>query len=71
MNTIRLAQVTGNDTDFKTTLTSDDDRGPFFARLGLSELQRESMPAALLATRRLSSLCPSSATIMKLIKPPT
>jgi len=43
----------------------------FFARLGFSEVQRDSVPAAVLATRQLSSICPSSATIMKLIKPPT
>jgi len=44
---------------------------PFFARIGFSEVQRDSVPAAVLATRQLSSICPSSATIMKLIKPPT
>ncbi|WP_454857861.1 arsenic resistance N-acetyltransferase ArsN2 [Rhizobium binxianense] len=44
---------------------------PFFARLGFSEVPRDSVPAAVLATRQLSSICPSSATIMKLIKPPT
>lgn len=44
---------------------------PFFARLGFSEVQRASVPAAVLATRQLSSICPSSATIMRLIRPPT
>lgn len=44
---------------------------PFFMRIGFSEVQRDSVPAAVLATRQLSSICPSSATIMKLIKPPT
>jgi N-acetylglutamate synthase-like GNAT family acetyltransferase len=44
---------------------------PFFARLGFSEVQRESVPAAVLATRQLSSICPSSATIMRLSRPPT
>lgn len=44
---------------------------PFFARLGFIEVQRENLPAAVLATRQLSSLCPLSATIMKLIRPPT
>lgn len=44
---------------------------PFFARLGFSDVQRDSVPAAVLATRQLSSICPSSATIMKLIEPPT
>lgn len=44
---------------------------PFFERLGFIEVQRENLPAAVLATRQLSSLCPSSATIMKLTRPPT
>ena len=43
----------------------------FFASIGFSEVQRDSVPAAVLATRQLSSICPSSATIMKLIKPQT
>ncbi len=44
---------------------------PFFERLGFIEVQRENLPAGVLATRQLSSLCPSSATIMRLIRPPT
>ncbi|WP_460927099.1 arsenic resistance N-acetyltransferase ArsN2 [Shinella zoogloeoides] len=43
----------------------------FFARLGFSDVPRESVPAAVLATRQLSSICPSSATIMRLTRPPT
>ncbi|PZP53390.1 MAG: GNAT family N-acetyltransferase [Agrobacterium fabrum] len=43
----------------------------FFASIGFSDVPRDSVPAAVLATRQLSSICPSSATIMKLIKPPT
>ncbi|QRI62502.1 GNAT family N-acetyltransferase [Shinella sp. PSBB067] len=43
----------------------------FFARLGFSEVQRDSVPAAVLATRQLSAICPSSATIMRLTRPPT
>lgn len=43
----------------------------FFARIGFTEVQRASVPAAVLATRQLSSLCPSSATIMRLTRPPT
>ncbi len=43
----------------------------FFARLGFIQVQRENLPATVLATRQLSSLCPSSATIMKLVRPPT
>jgi N-acetylglutamate synthase-like GNAT family acetyltransferase len=44
---------------------------PFFARIGFSEVRRDSVPAAVLATRQLSSICPSSATIMRLTRPPT
>ncbi|AHG44450.1 acetyltransferase [Rhizobium leguminosarum bv. trifolii CB782] len=44
---------------------------PFFSSMGFVEVPRDSVPAAVLATRQLSSICPSSATIMKLIKPPT
>ena len=31
---------------------------PFFTRIGFSEVQRNSVPAAVLATRQLSSICP-------------
>ncbi|TKT57412.1 GNAT family N-acetyltransferase [Agrobacterium sp. LC34] len=44
---------------------------PFFERLGFIEVQRENLPAGVLATRQLFSLCPSSAAIMKLTRPPT
>lgn len=44
---------------------------PFFSNIGFSEVQRADVPAAVLATRQLSSICPSSATIMKLNRPPT
>jgi N-acetylglutamate synthase-like GNAT family acetyltransferase len=44
---------------------------PFFSTMGFAEVQRSEVPAAVLATRQLSSICPSSATIMKLIRPPT
>lgn len=56
----------GSDVFLATTNASS-----FFARLGFIQVQRENLPAAVLATRQLSSLCPSSATIMRLIRPPT
>ncbi|WP_234189477.1 arsenic resistance N-acetyltransferase ArsN2 [Shinella sp. NM-101] len=56
----------GSDVFLATTNASS-----FFARLGFIQVQRENLPAAVLATRQLSSLCPSSATIMKFIRPPT
>ncbi|MBW9091901.1 GNAT family N-acetyltransferase [Rhizobium wenxiniae] len=43
----------------------------FFSSIGFSEVPRTEVPAAVLATRQLSSICPSSATIMKLNRPPT
>ena len=56
----------GSDVFLATTSAS-----PFFERLGFIEVQRENLPVAVLATRQLSSLCPSSATIMKFTRPPT
>ncbi len=44
---------------------------PFFSSIGFSEVRRTEVPAAVLATRQLTSICPSSATIMKLNRPPT
>jgi N-acetylglutamate synthase-like GNAT family acetyltransferase len=44
---------------------------PFFSTIGFSEVLRAEVPAAVLGTRQLSSICPSSATIMKLNRPPT
>lgn len=44
---------------------------PFFSTIGFSEVPRDIVPPAVLATRQLSSICPSSATIMKLNRPPT
>lgn len=52
---------------YLATITS----APFFSIIGFSEVPRGIIPPAVLATRQLSSICPSSATIMKLIRPPT
>ena len=43
----------------------------FFSTIGFSEVSRAEVPAAVLTTRQLSSICPSSATIMKLNRPST
>ena len=43
----------------------------FFAGIGFREVLRTDLPPAVLATRQLSSICPSSATIMKLARPQT
>ncbi|KQY16862.1 hypothetical protein ASE23_22665 [Rhizobium sp. Root73] len=43
----------------------------FFEILGFSVVARPDVPAAVLSTRQLSGICPASATIMKLTRPPT
>ena len=44
---------------------------PFFESLGFAVIDRADVPPAVLATRQLSGICPASATIMKLNRPPT
>ena len=44
---------------------------PFFESLGFAVIDRSDVPPAVLATRQLSGICPASATIMKLNRPPT
>ena len=44
---------------------------PFFESLGFAVIERADVPPAVLATRQLSGICPASATIMKLDRPPT
>lgn len=44
---------------------------PFFETLGFVVVERGDVPPAVLATRQLSGICPASATIMKLNRPPT
>ncbi|MCV3739354.1 arsenic resistance N-acetyltransferase ArsN2 [Rhizobium sp. TRM96647] len=43
----------------------------FFASLGFAVVNRTEVPASILSTRQLSDICPASATIMMLNKPPT
>ena len=43
----------------------------FFENLGFVVVQRSDVPAAVLATRQLSGICPASASIMKLDRPST
>lgn len=62
------ATLRGVDGDVFLATTS---AAPFFSSIGFSEVPRAEVPAAVLATRQLSSICPSSATIMKLNRPPT
>ncbi|MCE6077460.1 GNAT family N-acetyltransferase [Agrobacterium vitis] len=44
---------------------------PFFRTVGFETVNRADLPSAILSTRQLSGLCPASATIMKLTRPPT
>lgn len=44
---------------------------PFFEKLGFVVIERGDVPPAVLTTRQLSGICPASATIMKLKRPPT
>ncbi|WP_296035957.1 arsenic resistance N-acetyltransferase ArsN2 [uncultured Agrobacterium sp.] len=61
-----LQRVGGGDVFLATTSAA-----PFFSTIGFSEVPRSDVPAAVLSTRQLCSICPSSATIMKLNRPPT
>jgi len=44
---------------------------PFFESMGFIRVERDETPSAILSTRQLSGLCPASATIMRLNRPPT
>ncbi|WP_313605240.1 arsenic resistance N-acetyltransferase ArsN2 [Rhizobium sp.] len=57
----------GKDGDVFLATTS---AASFFKRAGFVEVSRDMVPAPVLATRQLSSICPSSATIMRLDRPP-
>ncbi len=65
-----LVEATLRDVDGDVFLATTS-TAPFFSTIGFSEVPRAEVPAAVLATRQLSSICPSSATIMKLNRPPT
>lgn len=62
-----LRETGGRSNIYLATMTA----AQFFSILGFIEVPRETVPAAVLSTRQLSTICPSSATIMKLIRPPT
>ncbi|MBW9115688.1 GNAT family N-acetyltransferase [Rhizobium cauense] len=57
-----LRGLDGNGDVYLVTTTA----APFFSTIGFSVVARANVPAAVLATRQLSSICPSSATVMKL-----
>ena len=45
-------------------LTGDSEARGFFNRLGFEAIDRSAAPAAILATRQASELCPASATLL-------
>jgi len=63
--TLKAAPIVG------TVYLATTSAAPFFADLGFQKVDRAEVPNAVLATRQLSGICPVSATIMKLTKPPT
>lgn len=65
VETLQAAPVVG--TVYLATTTA----APFFSDLGFQVVDRADVPNAVLDTRQLSGICPASATIMKLTKPPT
>jgi N-acetylglutamate synthase-like GNAT family acetyltransferase len=65
-----IVETTLRDVDGDVFLATTS-AAPFFSTVGFSEVPRAEVPAAVLSTRQLSSICPSSATIMKLKRPPT
>jgi arsenate reductase/amino-acid N-acetyltransferase len=56
------------DTDIYLATTS---AASFFESFGFVVVRRDQAPKAILSTRQLSGLCPASATIMRLNRPPT
>ncbi len=62
-----LASVSGNSAVYLATNSA----APFFERLGFTDTDRADVPAAIMATRQLSSICPASAKVMKLKLPPS
>ncbi|WP_286169185.1 arsenic resistance N-acetyltransferase ArsN2 [Rhizobium sp. NFACC06-2] len=65
VETLRAAPVAS--TVYLATTTA----APFFSGLGFQVVDRAVVPAAILATRQLSSICPATATIMRLNRPST
>ncbi len=62
-----LKAVNSTSTVFLATTSA----APFFENLGFIVVNRGDVPPAVLETRQLSGICPASATIMKLNRPPT
>ncbi|MDR6758616.1 N-acetylglutamate synthase-like GNAT family acetyltransferase [Mycoplana sp. BE70] len=62
-----LKAIDGSTPVFLATTTA----APFFEGCGFIVVERGDVPPAVLATRQLSGICPASATIMKLSRPPT
>lgn len=61
-----LASIGGRSAIYLATTSA----ASFFEKLGFVAVDRTDVPANVMATRQLSSICPASATIMKLNRPP-
>jgi N-acetylglutamate synthase-like GNAT family acetyltransferase len=57
---LKRAYQDGARTGYLLTTTA----APFFETLGFATIDRKAAPAAILATRQASSLCPSSAALL-------
>ncbi len=68
----RLAELTIKGTPIAADVyLATTSAAPFFESIGFVRIERGSAPQPILSTRQLSGLCPASATIMKLNRPPT
>jgi len=62
---LRQAESEGRAAVYLLTETAED----YFARQGFERVAREQVPAAITRTRQFSSLCPDSASCMRMILP--
>ncbi|WP_245505342.1 arsenic resistance N-acetyltransferase ArsN2 [Rhizobium leguminosarum] len=62
-----LASISGKSAIYLATTSA----ASFFEKLGFVTIDRTKVPADVLATQQLSSICPASATVMKLTRPPS
>lgn len=65
--TLTISQTEASADIYLATTTAS----AFFGLIGFEDVTRDRVPDAVLSTRQLSGLCPASAKIMKLERPPT
>ncbi len=64
---LHLAEAEGREAVYLLTETAAD----YFARRGFEKVARDEVPAAIRSTRQFSSLCPDSASCMRMLLPRT